>query len=54
MLLRSCYRECLEHARDRGVRSVAFPSVSTGAYGYPIDEAARKLARAAGEVGVLS
>ena len=40
-LLRSCYTHCLTLARDHGLRSVAFPSISTGAYGYPIQSAAR-------------
>lgn len=35
------YRSCLRVALDHGVRSVAFPSISTGAYGYPFEEAAR-------------
>jgi O-acetyl-ADP-ribose deacetylase (regulator of RNase III) len=39
-LLRSCYRRCFEVASQNGVRSIAFPSISTGAYGYPISEAA--------------
>jgi O-acetyl-ADP-ribose deacetylase len=39
-LLAGAYRECLKLARKKGLRSVAFPSLSTGAYGYPLDEAA--------------
>lgn len=39
-LLASCYRRCLEVAVENGLRSVAFPSISTGAFGYPIELAA--------------
>jgi O-acetyl-ADP-ribose deacetylase (regulator of RNase III) len=39
-LLANCYRNCFELALDRGLHSIAFPSISTGAYGYPRDEAA--------------
>jgi O-acetyl-ADP-ribose deacetylase (regulator of RNase III) len=38
--LASCYRESLALAVSHGLASLAFPSISTGAYGYPIDEAA--------------
>jgi len=39
-LLASAYRRSLEVASENNIRSVAFPSISTGAYGYPMEEAA--------------
>ena len=39
-LLASCYRESLGLAAGRGIRTVAFPSISTGVYGYPLAQAA--------------
>ena len=40
-LLASCYREALRLAEEEGLTSVAFPAISTGAFGYPMEEAAR-------------
>lgn len=40
-LLRSCYSACLTLAVQEGARSVAFPAISCGAYGYPREEAAQ-------------
>jgi O-acetyl-ADP-ribose deacetylase len=39
-LLASCYRTCLELAEQHGARKITFPSISTGIYGYPMEEAA--------------
>ncbi|HEX8160406.1 MAG TPA: O-acetyl-ADP-ribose deacetylase [Pyrinomonadaceae bacterium] len=40
-LLADCYRNSLRLAAERGLASIAFPAISTGAYGYPREEAAR-------------
>jgi O-acetyl-ADP-ribose deacetylase (regulator of RNase III) len=40
-LLASCYRESLRVADELGARTVAFPAVSTGVYGWPLDDGAR-------------
>jgi O-acetyl-ADP-ribose deacetylase (regulator of RNase III) len=40
-LLKQAYRNSLKLAVTKGIRSIAFPSISTGAYGYPIEEASR-------------
>jgi len=39
-LLANCYKNSMDVAMSNGLESVAFPSISTGAYGYPIEEAA--------------
>ena len=39
-LLESCYRTCLDMAAERDLKSISFPSISTGVYGYPLPDAA--------------
>lgn len=39
-LLAACYRNCLQLAVTHGVRTIAFPAISCGVYGYPFEEAA--------------
>jgi O-acetyl-ADP-ribose deacetylase (regulator of RNase III) len=39
-LLAACYRRCIEIAAARGIRTLAFPGISTGIFGYPVDQAA--------------
>jgi O-acetyl-ADP-ribose deacetylase len=40
-LLASCYRSCLSLCEKHNIRSVAFPAISCGVYGYPLDQATR-------------
>ena len=40
-LLESCYQSCLELAMENGIRSIAFPSISTGIYHFPLEDAAK-------------
>lgn len=47
--LASCYRSCLEKADTKGLKSIAFCSISTGIYGYPLHEAAPIALSAAAE-----
>ncbi len=39
-LLASCYRNCLQLAEENQIKTIAFPSISTGAYGFPVQRAA--------------
>ncbi len=48
-LLASCYRSCLELAVRKGIRSIAFPSISTGIYRFPLEEAANIAVKTAKE-----
>ncbi len=47
--LASCYRSCLEKADEKGLNSIAFCSISTGIYGYPVNEAAAVALRTVAE-----
>jgi O-acetyl-ADP-ribose deacetylase (regulator of RNase III) len=40
-LLAACYRHCIELATQHQVRSIAFPAISTGVYGFPLESAAK-------------
>ena len=48
-LLANCYRNSLKVAKEHGIRSVAFPSISTGVYSYPLQQAAAVAVRAVSE-----
>lgn len=48
-LLAACYRASLARLREAGLRSIAFPAISTGIYGYPPDQAVRVAVRAVRE-----
>jgi len=49
-ILSSCYRESLRIAHELGCTSISFPSISTGAFGYPLDKAAGVALSAIAEV----
>ena len=48
-LLENCYRNSFRLALEQGIRSIAFPCISTGVYGYPKDAAAKIAVRTMGE-----
>jgi O-acetyl-ADP-ribose deacetylase (regulator of RNase III) len=48
-ILASCYTSSLEISKHRGLKSVAFPAISTGVYGYPMEEAGAVALRAVRE-----
>ena len=47
-LLASCYRNCFALVEQHGINTIAFPCISTGAYGFPMDRAARIAVRETG------
>jgi O-acetyl-ADP-ribose deacetylase len=51
--LTACYRNSLELAAEHGLRTIAFPAISTGVYGYPVEEAAKVAAKAVSEAIAL-
>jgi O-acetyl-ADP-ribose deacetylase (regulator of RNase III) len=48
-LLASCYRRSLELAAENGLKTIAFPAISTGVYGYPFEQATEIALRAAAD-----
>ena len=46
-LLAACYRNCLTRAVENGIRTIAYPSISTGIYSFPLDQAAEIAVRTA-------
>ncbi len=48
--LAACYRNSLALAAEHGLRTIAFPAISTGVYGYPLEQAAKVAAEAVGEL----
>jgi O-acetyl-ADP-ribose deacetylase len=52
-MLAACYRNSLELAAEHGLRTIAFPAISTGVYGYPLEQAAKVAAEAVAEALAL-
>jgi O-acetyl-ADP-ribose deacetylase (regulator of RNase III) len=48
--LEGCYRRCMELAREHGAKTIAFPAISTGIYGYPKEPAAEIAVRVCREM----
>jgi O-acetyl-ADP-ribose deacetylase (regulator of RNase III) len=53
-LLRSAYREALRLAAENACRSIAFPAISTGVYGYPLDAACREAVDVCGQAAATT
>ena len=51
-LLAACYRNALRLADEKGLQSVGFPAISTGIFGYPVEEAAAVACRAVAETAL--
>src|SRR5262249_6552030 len=49
-ILESCYCHCMEEANQKFCTSISFPSISTGAFGYPVDPAAQIALRAVADL----
>jgi len=49
VLLANAYRNSLKLAKESGIRSIAFPSISTGVYGFPVDKASKIAVKVATE-----
>ena len=47
--LAGCYTTCLRLAEERGARTISFPAISTGVYGYPVEDAAKVALKTVGE-----